>query len=168
MTEAVLLKIGVIIAVLVGYGLVRWRIMIVTHEFRGQAGCDADRWAADERVPANLRQSLQDLADRMYRPTTPWLIVLGTLIFVLMPYRQFDRKHDAMMRSISSDVREDVARLSVRLVFAGVATSPLATIATILILLAGLVIRTSVASLERRIEAIAGTYASWSGLRLSS
>ncbi len=65
-TEAVPFKIGWVVAALVGYGLVRWRLTHVTHAFRVRAGCDADRWAADCRVPQTRRQALHNLADRSF------------------------------------------------------------------------------------------------------
>ncbi len=65
MTEAVLFKIGWVVLVLLGYGLVRWRLMVATHEFRVRAGCDADRWAADPRVPETMRPAIRGLADGM-------------------------------------------------------------------------------------------------------
>lgn len=157
MTEAVLLKIGYIVAAVVGYGLLRWRIMVATHEFRVRAGCDADRLAAGEDVPEKMQRALRGWADRLYRPTTPWLIVLGMLV-VLIPYGQLGREHDAMMRSLPSEIRGEAARLYARLVFAAVTTSPLASLATMLILAVGLIVWSSVESLKRRIEAIAGAY----------
>lgn len=158
MTEAVLLKIGCVVAILVGYGLLRWRIMVVTHAFRVQVGCDADRWADDERIPHELRHALRRWADRMYRPTTPWVVVLRALLAVLMPYERLARNHQAVMRSIPSEAREEVPRLGVKLVFAAVTTSPIASLATFLILMIGLVARASVEALGKRIEVIPGTY----------
>lgn len=158
MTEAVLLKIGYIVGAVIVYGLLRWRIMAVTHEFRVQVGCEADRLAASEGVPANMQQVLKGWADRMYRPATPWLIVLGMLIVVLTPYRRLARNYEAMMGLLSSEIREDMARLNGRLVFAAVTTSPLASLATFLILVVGLIVRRSVESLKRQIEALIGAY----------
>ena len=154
MTEAVLFKIGCVIAGLIGYGLVRWRLMKATHEFRIRAGCDADRWAADPRVPEEMRRALQGLADGMYRPMMPWLVVLGTLIAVLMPYRRFE----AVTLSLDPRIRGDIARLNGRLVFAAVATSPLAGLATLFILLVGLLGRESFEAVGQRLQAVAGIY----------
>ncbi len=158
MTDAVLLKVGYIVAAVVVYGLLRWRIMKATHEFRVRAGCDADRLAAGEDVPEKMQRALRGWADRMYRPATPWLIVLGMLIAVLIPHRQLGREYDTMLRELRPEIRGEAARLHARIVFAAVTTSPLASLAAVLILLAGLTVWTSVESLERRIEAIAGTY----------
>ncbi len=158
MTEAVLFKIGCVFAVVVGYGLVRWRLMQATHEFRVRAGCDADRWAADPRVPEKVRRSLRGLADGMYRPMTPWIVALGILIAVSMPHGRFGREFEATMRSLDPEVREDVVRLNIRLAFAAAAASPLASLAVGLILLAGLLVGRSVEAVGKRIEAAAGTY----------
>ena len=158
MTEAVLLKIGYVVAALIGYGLFRWRLLEATHDFRVRAGCDADRWAADERLPVEIRRALKGLADGMYRSTTPWLTVLGTLITVLMPYRLFEHKYEAVIHSLSPEIREDFARLNVRLFFAAVTTSPLAGLVIVFVLLIGLLARKSVEAVRERIEAIAGIY----------
>ena len=154
MTEAVLFKIGCVVAVLIGYGLVRWRLMKATQEFRIRAGCDADRWAADSRVPEETQRALQGLADGMYRPMMPWLVVAGTLIAVFMPYRRLE----AAMPSLDPGIRKDIVRLNVRLVVAAVATSPLAGLATVFILLMGLLVRESFEAIGQRIQAVAGTY----------
>lgn len=157
MTEAVLLKLGYVFAAVIGYGLLRWRIMAATHTFRIQAGCDADRLAADERISADMRNALQGWADRMYRPMTPWLIVFRTLIVIFIPTQWLARAHDAAMSLVPPDARGDVARVNIRLVFAAVTTSPLATVATFLILFLGLVVRASFEVLWERIAAIAET-----------
>ena len=157
MTEAVLFETACVVAVLVGYGLVRWRLMHATHAFRVQAGCDADRWVADPRVPRTMRRALQGLADGMYRPVVPWLVVLGILIAVSMPYRGFNRAVTASFR-LDPDIRDDIARLNVRLAFASLATSPLAGLAGMFILLAGLLAGRSVETVGQRIEAVVGVY----------
>ena len=154
MTEAVLFKIGCVIAALIGYGLIRWRLMKATHEFRVKAGCDADRWMADSRVPEETRRGLQGMADGMYRPMMPWLVVLGTLIAVLMPHRRFE----AVMLSLDPGIRKDIARLNVRLAFSAVAVSPLAGLVTLFILLLGLLVRESFEAVGQRIQAVAGIY----------
>lgn len=158
MTEAVLFKIGCIVAVLVGYGLIRWRLMHATHGFRVNVGCDADRWAADPRVPEDTRQVLRGWADGMYRPATPWLLVLATLIAVSIPYRRFDRKFEAVTLSLAPEIRKDIGHLNVRLAFAAVTASPLASLAVMLILLVGVLFRASVDTVRKRIETIPGTY----------
>ena len=158
MTEAVLLKIGCVVAILVGYGLVRWRLMHATHEFRVRAGCDADRWVADERVPGEMRRALQGLADGMYQPMTPWRVVLVTLIVVLAPHRAVGPKFEVMMHRLVPEVREDIARLNVRLIFAAVTTSPPASLVMIFVLLMGLLVGQSIEAVRKRLEAIAGTY----------
>lgn len=94
----------------------------------------------------------------MYRLTTLWLIVLGTLITVLMPYRLFDRKYEALTQPLSPDIRKDFARLNVRLVFAAVTTSPLAGLVIVVVLLVGLLVRMSVEAVRKRIETITGIY----------
>lgn len=157
MTDAVLLELGYIFAAVICYGLLRWRIMVVTHGFRISVGSEAARWAADERIPADMRNALRGWVDRMYRPMTPWLVVFRALIVVFIPTQWLARAHVAAMSLVPPDARRDVARLNVRLVFAAVTTSPLASFATFLILFLGLVVRASFEVLWERVAAIPET-----------
>ncbi len=59
---------------------------------------------------------------------------------------------------LDPDTRTHLARLNVRLAFAAVTTSPLASLAGVLILLAGLLVRRSVEVVGQRIEMVTGTY----------
>ncbi len=157
MTDAVLLKIGYVVVAVFSYGFLRWRLMVTTHDFRVRAGSEAMRWAADDRISADMRNALQGWVDRMYRPMTPWLVVFRALIVVFIPTQWLAHAHAAAMSSVPPDARRDVARLNVRLVFAAVTTSPLASFATFLILFLGLVVRASLEVLWERVAAIPET-----------
>ena len=154
MTEAVLIKLGWVVAAVVAYGLLRWRLMDATHGFRVRAGRDADFWARDPRVPEHEQRALQGMADRMYRPLTPWLVVLATLVVVLVPSGRLSR----WMRPLEPEIRSEIARLKARLVFAAVATSPLACLVAGVVLLAGLLARNSVTALGERLAAVGGAF----------
>lgn len=154
MTEAVLIQLGWVVAAVVAYGLLRWRLMDATHGFRVRAGREADQWARDPRVPEHERRALQGMADRMYHPLTPWLVVLATLVVVLGPSGRLIRS----TRPVDPEIRNDIARLKARLVFAAVATSPLACLVAGVVLLAGLLVRNSVAALEERIAVVGGAF----------
>ena len=158
MTEAVLIKLGWVVAAVIAYGLLRWRLMAATHNFRVRAGREADRWAGDPRVPEHMQRALQGAADRMYRPLTPWLVVVAALVVVLTPTRKFERLFDSMGRSMDPAVRGDVFRLNARLAFAAVTTSPFASFVAIVVLSIGLLVSNSVAAVEKRIAGVGGAF----------
>ena len=158
MTEAVLFKLGWVVAAVVAYGLLRWRLMAATHNFRVRAGREADRWAGDNRVPENMQRAMQGIADRMYRPYVPWFVVLGLSVAVLTPTRRFERLFDRMERSMDPAVREEVFRLNARLAFAAVTTSPFAFFVAVVVLLIGLLVKNSVAAVEKRIASVSGAF----------
>ena len=140
MAEPVLIKIAVVIAVVVGYGLLRWRLMVATHEFRIRAGCEADRLALDPRVGDEMRASLTALADAVYRPAVPWIVVTVLTVATLLPVgalRNVEWPDDA-------ELAMRIGRSKLRLVFAVLTTSPLAFILAIIVLVVGLLIHSSV------------------------
>ena len=63
--------------------------MDATHGFRVRAGREADFWASDPRVPEHEQRALQGMADMMYRWSTPWLVVMATVIVLLKPSGKF-------------------------------------------------------------------------------
>ncbi len=150
MTEAVLIKLGWVLAAVVAYGLLRWRLMDATHGFRVRAGREADSWAGDSRVPEHEQRALQGMADRMYRWSTPWLVVMATVVVMLKPSGKFS----ALTQLLDPEIRGDITRLNARLVFAAVATSPLACLVAGFVLLAGLLVRNSVTALGERLAAV--------------
>lgn len=141
MTESAWIEIGYIVAGVAVYALLRWRLMRATHEFRVQTGCEADRWARDSRVEPAIRASLAGLADRVYRPLTPWLVLLGLAVATLPPRRTIKRFH--LTVSDDPDVAATVVWLKLKLFFALITTSPLACVLAILVLALGLSVRSS-------------------------
>ena len=154
MTEAVLIKIGWVAAAVLAYGLLRGCLMLATHGFRVRAGREADFWAGDPRVPDHEQRALQGMADRMYRWSTPWLVVVAAVIAMVKPSGSFT----AWTRLLDPAIRNDIVRLKARLVFAAVATSPLACLAAGFVLLAGLLARNSVAALGERLAAVGAAF----------
>ena len=140
MAEPVLIKIVTVVAVVIGYGLLRWRLMVATHEFRTRAGCEADRLASDPQVGDEMRATLTALADAVYRPVTPWIVVTVLTIGMLWPVgalRKVELPDDA-------EIAKRIVRSKLRLIFALLTTSPLAFILAIVVLVAGLLIHSSV------------------------
>ncbi len=85
---------------------------------------------------------------------TPWLVVLATLIAVLTPSARLMRT----LEVVDPKIRMDIARLNARLVIGAIATSPLASLSAMVIVLAGLLVRMSAETVGQRVGAIAGTY----------
>ena len=149
MTDAVLIKIAYLVAAVIVYELLRWRLLRATHEFRTHAGCEADRWAEDSRVHPTMRALLPAIADNAYRPFTPWRVLLGWTVTMFMPLRH--------LREIELSDDPEVARkimvLHSKLFFAAILTSPLACVVAAVVLTLGLLLRGSVEALARYVAA---------------
>ena len=143
MTEPVLIKIATVIGVIFAYGLLRWRLMTATHEFRVRAGCAADRMAEDPRVSPDTQAKLTRLADMAYRSFTPWLVLLALIVAIFLPLRS---RRSAEV-SDNAEVAGKVALLKLKLVIALITTSPLACALAVLVLALGLLVRGSVDAL---------------------
>lgn len=152
MTESAWIEIGYIVAGVAVYALLRWCLMWATHEFRVQTGCEADRWARDSRVEPAIRTSLAGLADTVYRPLTPWLVLLGLAVAMLLPRRTIKRFHNSLTISDDPDVAATVVRLKLRLLLALITASPLAGAFAILVLALGLSVRSSLDALKERVS----------------
>ena len=150
MTESAWIEIGYIVAGVAVYALLRWCLMWATHEFRVQTGCEADRWARDSRVEPAIRASLAGLADTVYRPLTPWLVLLGLAVAMLLPRRTIERFH--LTISDDPDVAATVIRLKLKLLLASITASPLAGAFAILVLALGLSVRSSLDALKERVS----------------
>ena len=149
MTEPVLIKIAWVIGIVIAYGFVRLRMMKATHEFRIRVGCEADRWAEDHRVDPRVRASLTGLADMAYRPATPWLVLSGLIVAVLLPLH----KLPDIRFSDDAEVVSAVVQIKLKLLFALIATSPLACVLAVTVLMIGLLVRSSVSVVRDSISA---------------
>lgn len=149
MTEPVLFKIACVIGAVIAYGLLRLRMMKATHEFRIRVGCEADRWAEDPRVDPMVRASLTSLADMAYRPVTPWLVLCGLIVAVLLPLH----KLPDVRFSDDVEVVSEVVQIKLKLLFALIATSPLACVLAVTVLMIGLLVRSSVSAVRDSISA---------------
>ena len=142
MTDAVIVKLIYISVAVIGYGLLRWRLIAVTQEFRIRMGIQADRWGRDERIDPQLRNTLPFLADMAFKPATPWLVLVGLINATLMPLR---KDHETILAEISADteVAKKIIRLKLGLMLALITTSPLAFVLAFVVLVVGLPIRAS-------------------------
>ena len=148
MTEPVLFKIAGVIGAVIVYGLLRLRMMKATHEFRIRVGCEADHWAGDPRVDPLVRASLTGLADMAYRPVAPWLILPGLIVAVVLPLRKIPE----IRLSDSAEVASEVVQLKLKLLFALIATSPLACGLAVIVLMISLLVRSSVSAVKDSIS----------------
>ena len=149
MTELLPIEIVYVILVVGGYELLRWRLLTATHEFRTRAGCEADRWAEDPRAHPDMRTFLPAVADKAYRPLTPWIVLAGWTVALFMPLR---RLRDIEV-SDDPEVAGEITVLRSKLFFAAVLTSPLACVLAAVVLTAGLLLRGSVEALARSVAA---------------
>ena len=148
MTETVLAKIAWILAGVLVYGLLRWRLMHVTHELRVRAGCEADRWAEDSRLDPKIQKSLALLADAAYRPATPWIVLSGLAAGMFLP---LGKSHDVGLPD-DVEIAAELVKLKLKLLLALVTTSPLASLLAMLVVVAGLLLRSSVNTIKERIS----------------
>lgn len=149
MTEPVLIKIACVVGAVVAYGLLRWRLIQATHEFRVRTGCEADRLAADPLVGPRMQRSLSGLADLAYRPAAPWILLIGLIVAVVFPIHKF---FDIGLPD-DPEVLEKIVRLKLRLIASLITTSPLACVLAIVVLVTGLLVRHSVGTIKVRISA---------------
>ena len=149
MSDPVLIKIAWAIGVAIAYGLLRWRLMVATHEFRVQAGREADRLAADPRVPRDTQAMLTRLADMAYGFFTPWLVLLALIAAMTFPLRESRRAGIAD----DGEIAADVTGVKLKLVVALITASPLACALAAVVLTIGLLLRGSVEALARSVAA---------------
>ena len=129
-----------VLAVVAAYGLLCWRLMAATHEYRVEVAREADRWANDPRVSPDARSSLTALADTAYRFLTPWIVLLALMAAAILPRRESRRA----AASDDAEVAAKVTAVKLKLVFALITTSPLACLLAAPALALGLLLRGSV------------------------
>ena len=150
MDDLILSKLVWAFGTVVVYGLLRWRLMVATHEFRVRTGEEAYAFGqqADPKQPED--QVLVSWAERAYRPTTPWLLVLSLLGAVLRP----NSGRRSSMRN--AEAASATQALNVRLFWALISTSPLACILALVVLAVALLWRSYVEALRDGITTAMG------------
>ena len=127
--DPILSKLVWVFGAVVVYGLLRWRLMCATHEFRIRAGVDACAFSQEVAAKGAEGRVLALLAERAYRPTTPWLLVLALIGGVVRP--------NLGQRPVPPEVRQ----LNVRVFWALISTSPLASLLAAFVLAVALLWR---------------------------
>ena len=157
MGDPILSKLLWAFGAVVVYGLLRWRLMVATHEFRVRAGMAACAFARDADAKQAEGQVLAFWAARAYRPTTPWLLVLSLLGAVLWSKSGRSPAQGAEAASASHEVQQ----MSVRLFWALISTSPLASSLALLVLAAALLWRKYVEAVRDGITTAMGRLHPW-------
>lgn len=129
MDDPILSKLVWVFSAVVVYGLLRWRLMRATHEFRIRAGADACAFSRNADATRAEGRVLAFLAEKAYRPTTPWLLVLALIGGVVRP--------NLGQRPVPHEVQQ----LNVRLFWALISTSPLASLLAAFVLAVALLWR---------------------------
>lgn len=94
----------------------------------------------------NIRNSLAFLADAAYRPATPWIVLIGLAAAILLP---LGKPHAV---GLPDDVEVAAELVKLKLLLALITTSPLASLLAMLVLVAGLLVRSSVNTIKERIS----------------
>ena len=134
--------IFLVVFVLFLYGMFRWRLMRSTHAVRVDVGLEAMKWASNPLVTEQAQLSLRVMAQMMYRPIAPWLVVAGLVGAAFCT----SFKTAANVVSEDKETADQVLRLKLKLIFLLITTSPLACMAGIIVVLLGAIVRISVAS----------------------
>lgn len=142
--DPILSKLVWIFGAVVFYGLLRWRWMRATHDFRVRTGVAACAYAQDGNTKRAEGEVLAFWAERAYRPTTPWLLVLALLGAVLRP------------KSAQHSAPQEAQQLNVRLFCALISTSPLASLLALVVLAAALLWRSYVEAVRDGITTAMG------------
>ena len=74
-------------ALIIVYRLLRWRMLIATHEERVNVGAEAIRLAFDPRLNREASHSLIRMTSLMYHSIAPWIFAITMAICVVLPLR---------------------------------------------------------------------------------
>lgn len=129
--------------VLFFYGLFRWRLMRSTHAIRIKVGREAIRCADNPLITEQAQASLRKMAELMYRPAAPWLVVAALIRAAFYPAKRFD----PTMISKDQETAERVLGLKLKLILLLITTSPLACMVGVVAVLLGLGLRVCVMSM---------------------
>ena len=143
-------KILMISVAVIIYRLLRWRMLVTTHEYRVSVGEEAVRLSFDLRVTEETRKSLLLMAKAMYQPAVPWFIAIA-MIIAAIPFRSFQR----VVVSEDADVADRTQRVRFQLVLALISASPVAYGIGMLALGVGILLRSSL-SVAKEAMAAAG------------
>lgn len=108
-----------------------------THAIRIKVGREAMRWAENPLISDQARASLRKMAELMYQPVAPWLVVAALVGAAFYPAKRFDPN----MISKDQETAEQVLGLKLKLILLLITTSPLACMAGVIAVLLGLGLR---------------------------
>ena len=139
MIEPVAIKLIWAGAILVAYGMFRWRWLVATQDFVISAMQDAE-----QRLPkssAIFKDLVERSSNAVYHPlATWWIAVLVSCGVVVAVIRNVGRRHSARRQY---DAVDEEARMTCRLLVAVLATSPIALVLVIVVFCLGLLFQGS-------------------------
>ena len=113
-------------AVLATYGLLRWRLMRATQNFRVSSACEAIDLLDRHDLPAVARKVLEAQIQWAFDGTLPWKILMGAIYFAATPARFRRWKNRPVFPSPELESRYFL--VSGKLGAANLATSPIAAL----------------------------------------
>lgn len=121
MTDPVVVKLIWLGAVLVAYGLFRWRWLVATQGIVIRTVQDAERWSQSRGASAPTKDLIARLTNAAYRPLAIWCIAVVASLGVLVGAVRGLRKHNAAR----SEAADEEAVVTLRLFCAALTTSPI-------------------------------------------
>ena len=122
MTDLNVLEVALLVSIiLIIYRLLRWKILVATHQDRVDVGSDAIHLCFDQRLTENDKNSIIKMTSLMYHSFAPWVFAFTMIICVLLPLRVPKRAaHE------DADFEKHVQRVRFQLLLAVLSASPIA------------------------------------------
>ncbi|MDE0193687.1 MAG: hypothetical protein OXQ90_20240 [Gammaproteobacteria bacterium] len=141
MIEPVVVKLIWVGAILLTYGLFRWRWLVAMQDFVISAMQDAERAAQSTTTSAFAKDLVERFSNAAYRPWATWRIaVLVSCGMIVAVIRNLHRSSPPAQ----DDAADDEALMTFRLLVAVLTTSPIALALVFVVLCLGLLLRGSV------------------------
>ena len=141
MIEPAAMKLIWVGVALLAYGLFRWRWLIAMQEVVANAVHDAEQWGREPGTSAPAKDLIERLTNAAYRPFATWCVAaVVSLGVVLGVVRDLGRKRTAPAQA---DVVDKEAQVTLRLLVAVLATSPIALVLVTALFCLGFLLRGS-------------------------
>ena len=139
MTDLNVLQAALLVSIiLIIYRLLRWKILVATHQDRIDVGSDAVRLCFDQRLAENDKNSIFKMTSLMYHSIAPWVLAFTMIICVVLPLRVPKRAaHE------DADFEKQVQRVRFHLLLAVLSASPIAFAIGMLALGLGILLHSS-------------------------
>lgn len=135
MIEPVAIKLIWAAAILVAYGMFRWRWLVATQDFVVSAMQDAEQRRRSPESSAIFKDLVERFSNAVYHPFATWwiavLVSCGVVVAVIWTVR---RKNSARAQY---DAADEDARMTSRLLVAVLTTSPIALVLVVVVFCLG-------------------------------